>query len=239
MARRSMAAAVSRRLACAALVGVSGTAWADDVVVVDLTGVRLQNGLNQSVTSGADTIDPDTLYSYVIDGMVRGESGLLAALVPNPRPLGEVLELFAAGASSALVGTGCNPSGQVPFDVVNAPLSGSSVVLGITVNASVTLSAGIDANGVAYFSATNVVLTPSSLVGSAVFTSGSVTVRGLRPCLADWDASGGTPNSSDFLSYLNDWSLGDACADLAPPGGDGNFDSSDFLAFLNAYAGGC
>ncbi|MDX9912777.1 MAG: PQQ-binding-like beta-propeller repeat protein [Phycisphaerales bacterium] len=58
-------------------------------------------------------------------------------------------------------------------------------------------------------------------------------------CLADWDGTGGAPNSSDFLAYLNAWSMQDACADLAPAGGDGAWDSSDFLAFLNAYSMGC
>ncbi|MDX9911795.1 MAG: GC-type dockerin domain-anchored protein [Phycisphaerales bacterium] len=58
-------------------------------------------------------------------------------------------------------------------------------------------------------------------------------------CAADWDGSGGEPNSSDFLAYLNDWASNAPVADLAPPGGDGSWDSSDFLAFLNHYALGC
>ena len=58
-------------------------------------------------------------------------------------------------------------------------------------------------------------------------------------CIADWDESGGAPNSSDFLAYLNDYSAQDPRADLAPEGGNGVWDSADFLAFLNAYAHGC
>ncbi|MDX9912734.1 MAG: GC-type dockerin domain-anchored protein [Phycisphaerales bacterium] len=58
-------------------------------------------------------------------------------------------------------------------------------------------------------------------------------------CDADWDASGGQPDSSDFLAYLNDYASSEPCADLAPTGGDGSWDSSDFLAFLNLYANGC
>ena len=58
-------------------------------------------------------------------------------------------------------------------------------------------------------------------------------------CPADWDGSGGQPNSSDFLAYLNDWSAQEPAADLAPQGGDAAWDSSDFLAFLNLYANGC
>ncbi|MDX9910976.1 MAG: GC-type dockerin domain-anchored protein [Phycisphaerales bacterium] len=58
-------------------------------------------------------------------------------------------------------------------------------------------------------------------------------------CPADWDNSGGAPNSSDFLAYLNDWANQDPQADIAPAGGDNAWDSSDFLAYLNLYAQGC
>ncbi|MDX9910710.1 MAG: M14 family zinc carboxypeptidase [Phycisphaerales bacterium] len=58
-------------------------------------------------------------------------------------------------------------------------------------------------------------------------------------CDADWDGSGGQPDSGDFLAYLNDWAGQNPVADLAPAGGDGNFDSADFLAYLNLFAQGC
>ncbi|MDX9911948.1 MAG: GC-type dockerin domain-anchored protein [Phycisphaerales bacterium] len=58
-------------------------------------------------------------------------------------------------------------------------------------------------------------------------------------CLADWDSSGGAPDAADFLAYLNDWSAHAPAADLAPAGGDENWDSSDFLAYLNLYVNGC
>ncbi|MDX9911796.1 MAG: GC-type dockerin domain-anchored protein [Phycisphaerales bacterium] len=83
-------------------------------------------------------------------------------------------------------------------------------------------------------------------IGSVISTGNTrpegdlVIWRGLNAgCLADWDDSGGEPNSSDFLAYLNDWASNAPLADLAPPGGDGSWDSSDFLAFLNLYALGC
>ncbi|MDX9910829.1 MAG: S8 family serine peptidase [Phycisphaerales bacterium] len=60
-----------------------------------------------------------------------------------------------------------------------------------------------------------------------------------RVSCADWDLSGGQPDSGDFLAYLNDYAAQNARADLAPPGGNGVFDSSDFLAFLNLYSQGC
>lgn len=59
------------------------------------------------------------------------------------------------------------------------------------------------------------------------------------PAPGDWDGSGGVPNSSDFLAYLNDFAAMDPRADLSPVGGDGLFNSTDFLAFLNLYALGC
>ncbi|MDX9911192.1 MAG: PA14 domain-containing protein [Phycisphaerales bacterium] len=61
----------------------------------------------------------------------------------------------------------------------------------------------------------------------------------VEPCLADWDLSGGAPDSSDFLAFLNSYSAHEPRADLAPAGGNGVFDSSDFLAYLNAFSQGC
>jgi hypothetical protein len=58
-------------------------------------------------------------------------------------------------------------------------------------------------------------------------------------CAADWNNSGGQPDSSDFLAFLNDFAAQDPAADLAPAGGDGSWDSSDFLAYLNLYSQGC
>ncbi|MDX9911931.1 MAG: GC-type dockerin domain-anchored protein [Phycisphaerales bacterium] len=77
-------------------------------------------------------------------------------------------------------------------------------------------------------------------LGGAVSSRGIARLYCPAPdCVADWDHSGGQPNSSDFLAYLNDYSAQDPAADLAPPGGNGVFDSSDFLAYLNAYSQGC
>jgi hypothetical protein len=64
-------------------------------------------------------------------------------------------------------------------------------------------------------------------------------------CVADWDASGEAPNSSDFLAYLNDWSQAHPSADLHPPAqggepaGDGVWDSADFMQYMAVFAAGC
>ncbi|MDX9910831.1 MAG: S8 family serine peptidase [Phycisphaerales bacterium] len=60
-----------------------------------------------------------------------------------------------------------------------------------------------------------------------------------RASCADWDLSGGQPDSEDFLAYLSDYAAQNIRADLAPHGGNGVLDSSDFLAFLNLYSQGC
>ncbi|MDX9910697.1 MAG: GC-type dockerin domain-anchored protein [Phycisphaerales bacterium] len=58
-------------------------------------------------------------------------------------------------------------------------------------------------------------------------------------CPADWDRSGGAPNSSDFLAFLNDFTARKPGADIAPEGGDSDWDSDDLLHFLNTWAAGC
>ena len=87
---------------------------------------------------------------------------------------------------------------------------------------------------------------PCNTVGGAVTPHISLYIDLLNDagnncpaCTADYDNSGGAPNSSDFLAYLNDYQNQNPCADLSPAGGDGQWNSSDFLAFLNAYQLGC
>lgn len=74
---------------------------------------------------------------------------------------------------------------------------------------------------------------------TGAWSDGTITFLDSTGCLGDWNNSGGQPDSSDFLFYLNDWVAQDSHADLAPPGGDGVWDSSDFLAYLNVFVAGC
>ncbi|MDX9912695.1 MAG: GC-type dockerin domain-anchored protein [Phycisphaerales bacterium] len=96
--------------------------------------------------------------------------------------------------------------------------------------------------GVQFINA-NVDINDAGQVAFACFlengTIGVYVATPVETCAGDWDASGGQPNSSDFLAYLNDWSANEPRADLAPAGGDGTWDSSDFLAYLNLYSAGC
>jgi len=221
-------------ISCVCLAALCPDASADGTAVVDLTGVRFQNGLNQSRDSAPDTIDASVRYTYVIDGMVQGDGGLLEALFPDPTPLADVLEYFQEGSSAFLAGTACNPGGGLPAGVLNERLEGSTVILGITVNYGVTMSAGIRADGVAFFSATDVVLTPSFLVGSMVFTSGSATIA-TAECLADFNGDCEV-NTLDFIAYLNAFNATDPAADCDA---NGSINTIDFLCYLNAFNAGC
>ncbi|MDX9912696.1 MAG: PPC domain-containing protein, partial [Phycisphaerales bacterium] len=74
---------------------------------------------------------------------------------------------------------------------------------------------------------------------TGAWSEGTITFLDSTGCLGDWNNSGGQPDSSDFLFYLNDWVAHDPHADLAPEGGDGVWDSTDFLAYLNVFSAGC
>lgn len=219
----------------AALALTAAPALADNTATIDLTGVRLQNNLNQSRTSGTDTIDPGTRYHYSIDAMVRGSGGVLGTLYPNPTPLATVLEQLQPGSSAGLMGDVCNPGGQHPFTPVNQQFNGSTVLLGVTVTFAATLNATIGADHVASFSLTNVVLTPSFLVGSLLFTSGDVTLTGLDPCPVDFNTDC-TVTVADFLAFLGAYAAGSPTADF---NADGVVNVQDFLVFVGAYSAGC
>ncbi len=71
-------------------------------------------------------------------------------------------------------------------------------------------------------------------------------------CRADIVGAGGPPgdgvvDGSDFIAFINSFSIGDPtidpAADISGPGGspipDGIIDGDDFIAFLNAFSAGC
>jgi uncharacterized membrane protein len=83
--------------------------------------------------------------------------------------------------------------------------------------------------------ATLVVSEPCSLADIVETISGPVT------------CGDGTIDGSDFIAFINSFSIGDATidprADIVDgggiPPGDGTIDGSDFIAFINAFAAGC
>ena len=217
-----------------ALASFTAPAWADDQAVINLTGLKIKNATNQTKSSSPDTIDAGPRYAYVVDGMVKGDSGLLAALYPSPTPLATVLESFQPGASEALAGAVNNLAATHPVVLLNQTFSGSTVVLGVAVTFSAHFSVGIDAANNAYFSLTSVVIDPSLIVGSMTFTSGTATIRRVA-CAADINCDGFV-NGDDFDLFAT-W------FDTASPRGDFNRDGfvngDDYDLFAEAFEAGC
>ncbi|GMV25443.1 MAG: hypothetical protein AMXMBFR58_14740 [Phycisphaerae bacterium] len=220
-------------IGAAFITALPAAALGDDTASINLAGVQLKNATNQSRSSSPDSIDPFFGYEYHIQGLAKGNSGILAALFPNPTDLAVVLETLSPGSSAMLNGEACNASGAHPFEGTNITVSGSQVILGVTVNFSATVSVGIDASNHAYFSLTNVVLSPSILVGSLTITEGSATIIGV--CTADFDDSGFV-DTDDFDAFVAAFEAGDASADMDCTG---FVDTDDFDAFVRRFEAGC
>lgn len=213
---------------------LTAPAFAGPSVTIDLTGLRIQNGLNQSRSSAPATIDPAFRYRVQTSGLVRGTSGLMATLFPNPTPLAQVLDTFSPGSSASLDSSVCNPTGALPFAAPPQTQSGVTTLGVLSVTYALTLQATIDAAGVASFAITDVVLQPSFLVGSLQFTSGS-TVLTVAPCVADF-TNDCFIDSDDFVAFVGAFQAGDLSADADA---SGFIDSDDFVAFVASFTAGC
>jgi hypothetical protein len=221
-------------IACFAAAAGASAAWAGESVTIDLTGVEIRHGGSVQRTSAPDTLDPAFAYRYSIDGMVQGSGLGLGTLFPSPTPLAEAMEALAPGSSEFLEGLVCNPSGEHPFELVGQRFEGETVVSGITVEFGATFGAGIGADDIAWFSITDITLSPSLLVGSLKFVSGEVVVERVA-CRPDVDGSGSL-DFFDFLAFQNLYGAGEPAADFDC---NGELDFFDFLAFQNAFAAGC
>jgi hypothetical protein len=226
----------AKQLACflGLSLALSTFASAQDSATIDLTGLKLQNGVNQSKTSAPSTISPATQYRFDIDANIKGNNGILAVLYPNPIPLAELLESLNPGSSSTLKGLACNPSGAHPVTLLDQPFSGEGNLGGIAVKVSLNFKAGINASNQAFFELTNVVINPAILVGSATITSGTAKVDRVA-CLADTDGNG-TLNIDDFIAFQTLYALGDEAADVNC---DGTLNINDFIEFQTLFALGC
>ncbi len=217
-----------------ALASFTASAMADDLAVINLTGLKIKNATNQTKSSAPDAIDAGARYAYVVDGMVKGDSGLLAALYPSPTPLATVLESFQPGASEALAGAVNNLSATHPVVMLDQTFSGTTVILGFNVTFGARFTVGIDAGNNAYFSLTNVVIDPSFIVGSMTFSSGTATIKRVA-CAADSNCDGFV-NGDDFDLFAT-W------FDTASPRGDFNRDGfvngDDYDLFAESFEAGC
>jgi trimeric autotransporter adhesin len=81
-------------------------------------------------------------------------------------------------------------------------------------------------------------VTFSNSCGSTTSNIAAVSITVPCPCPADFDASGGTPDTTDIDAFFTAWLLGDPTADADCSGGTP--DSTDITAFFTAWlAGGC
>lgn len=229
--------------AAVTLLAAAAGASAQQQVSIDLTGLQIRHATNQVRSSAPSTISPAYRYRYQVDGMVQGQGlfSALSILFPQPTPLAQVLETLAPGSSALLTGEADNCNGSHPILVAPPPIEGQTVVSGITVDYAITLSFGIDANNVASFSITNVVLSPSALIGYLRFTSGSTTLTRVEYCRANCDESTSAPilNVNDFVCFLNRFSAGDPRANCDCSTSTPALNVNDFTCFLNLYATGC
>lgn len=223
------------------LVASGLSAFAGESAVIDLTGVKLKNGSNQYRDSSPATLDDAFGYRYQIDALVKGESGLLKLLYPNPTPLADVLEALLPGSSEALNGEVYNASGAHPFELTNQRFEGDGNIGGINVHVGVTVGVGINASDVAWFSFTDVVIDPALLVGSMVVTSGNATLNRIPAHTADmnWDGSVNAFDISPFVLALNDQGSYISTYGYSPiyPGDvnrDGTMNAQDIQPFIDA-----
>ncbi|MGD9692571.1 MAG: dockerin type I repeat-containing protein [Phycisphaerales bacterium] len=206
---------------------------------IPLAGLQIRHGVNQSRTSAPDTVGPAFFYDTTVSGMARGVGGALGVLYPNPTPIEEIIAGLTGQPAPALGGRVVNTGGTLPVSAPPFTESGSTVVLGITVNYAVTLSTSIDAAGVVSFSITGVTLSPSILVGYLEFTSGSVVVERVCP---------GDTNGDDMVTFadLNQVLSGFGQSTLPGepllPGdvnGDGVVNFTDLNIVLSGFGGAC
>jgi len=205
-------------------------------VTINLAGVQIKNGANQSRDSSASvpaTIDAARHYRYEVTGLVKGDSGVLRTLYPNPTPIATVLESFATGASAGLAGDACNPAGTLPLVLGSDTQSGTTQLGLLSVTYGLTLTVGIRGDGIAYFDLTDVVLSPSILVGSMSFTSGEARLTAY--CAADFNVDGFL-TFEDFDAFVSAFEGGSASSDLNC---DGFLTFEDFDAFVAEFEQGC
>lgn len=228
-------------LAALVIAAIATEAPAQQSASINLAGVQLRNAVNVVRDSAPQTIAPAARYHTVISGNVRGQPILSALwlLFPTATPLAQALDSLAPGSSAALDSYGANPTAPPahPFVATNQTTSGTTDVGGTTVTYSVTIQAGINAANNAYFSLTNVVLTPST-IGYLVFDNGSAVITRI-PCPVDIDANG-QPEPADIAGMVNRWFA--ALATNPPsPTGDYNLDGlvtpADIAQFVGDWLG--
>jgi hypothetical protein len=181
------------------------TAVAAPVVTVNLTGATFGNNLDVHVNSGAQRIAAARSYGYEIEGTVHG-TDLLAPLVPPGTDLTDLIESIQTGGSSFLSGKQANPTGTLPFRVINRTYSGEvpTPVPGVSASASVTLLGKITATGLVRFDVTNVNISLLNFteVGTIVFEPGSKLTVSVSPVIEFKNAAATVSEDAGSVSLI-------------------------------------
>jgi LysM repeat protein len=208
---------------------------AAESVTIDISGLRIQNGLAQSRTSGTQTINAAQRYASHISSntTASGSGGILGVRYPSPTPLTTIFNDLAPGTNPLAPQTTVNSPGTLPLTFTPQVINQTSTISGINVTFGMTVSTNISATGVCSFSFSNVVVSPSILVGSLVINQGSVIVDAL--CLADLTLDRAV-TIDDLLLFLTYFETGDVQGDM---NGDNAITIDDLLSMLGHFEGGC
>lgn len=166
------------------LAAVAACAWAQPAAAaakgqasIFLIGERLSGGKDITVDSEDRKLVPSKRYTYKLTGSIKGDRKTeLEKLLPKAVSVDKFIESVVPGASKFLTRTVENPSGTLPFTLIDRKFSGTvkNKSLG-NVKVSFTLTAKILADGTSQVSFTQVRVGTSKKpkLTSIVFLSGS------------------------------------------------------------------
>lgn len=161
------------------LLAFGTTAQSVNQAVLDLAGLTFGHGISDTATSAPTKIDAQTQYHYKVTATVHG-TGVLAFALPNGTSLATLLEMIEDGASDFMEGDYLHPGGSapfLPFTYGDKIVSGSAMIGGTTVQASIHFFGDVTANGTVRLAINNVsvVTNPGGIPinGTIVFEAGS------------------------------------------------------------------
>jgi hypothetical protein len=218
-----------------------GTAWTQQ------TSLKASNAGRDDSFGGSVAVSGDTVVigAYSEDSNATGVNGVetdnsafgsgaaYVFLLGPPTPTNPLAVPAVVCSGSPMSLSVANPATNIVIDWFTGSCGGTLIGTGNPFNVTPTATT-------TYFARAR---NTSNGNTSDACASATVTVRGPAdpaccPCPADFDASGGTPDSTDISAFFNAWLLGDPTADTDCSGGTP--DTQDIQEFFSAWlAGGC
>ncbi|HYE63261.1 MAG TPA: hypothetical protein VD997_14795 [Phycisphaerales bacterium] len=162
----------------AAVAGTAHVACGQETAAVNLGGISISqfssNPPDVVRTSTPSTVNNSTGYLYTFNPTVQGTGILGSPIIPNPTPLGDVLNTFSPGQYRTVFGAVRNPAGVAPTGVFQQTVAGT--FSGLTISLKLVLD--VQADRTARAAIRNI--TKPVLVGLNV-TSGNATVTTFTP----------------------------------------------------------